>query len=110
MQRKLRVCCEFPPRHSLGADSRIMTLAPASRAISAAHSAAFPPPITSTSSIAKIPGLDRGAPHRRSPNCSSIATNGPLRYYRVSQRPFLLHQPTRQTHTTPLPHPPPPHA
>ena len=51
MQRRLRVCCELPPRHACGADSSISTDAPASRAISAAHSAAFPPPMTSTSTI-----------------------------------------------------------
>src|SRR5689334_10655092 len=49
MQRRLRVCCELPPRHSFGEASSTSTLAPASRAISAAHSAALPPPTTSTS-------------------------------------------------------------
>src|SRR3954469_21573420 len=49
MHRRLRVCCELPPRHSRGADSRRSTEAPASRAISAAQRAALPPPITRTS-------------------------------------------------------------
>ncbi len=49
MQRRLRVCCELPPRHSLGAASITSTEAPLSLAVSAAHSAAFPPPITITS-------------------------------------------------------------
>lgn len=49
MQRRLRVCAELPPRHALGAASRSHTRAPASRAISAAHRAALPPPITNTS-------------------------------------------------------------
>jgi hypothetical protein len=40
---------ELPPRHSFGADSRSLTLAPLSLAIKAAHKAAFPPPITRTS-------------------------------------------------------------
>src|SRR5258708_26273274 len=51
MQRGLRVCCELPPRHSRGAASSKRTLAPASRAMSAAHRAAFPPPTTSTSGM-----------------------------------------------------------
>src|SRR5690554_3913352 len=51
MQRRLRVCMELPPRHSLGAASNSKTLAPASRAVSAAHKAALPPPITSTSYV-----------------------------------------------------------
>ena len=51
MQRKLRVWPELPPRHSRGADSSSITLAPASRAIKAAHSAALPPPITKTSKV-----------------------------------------------------------
>ena len=42
MQRRLRVCCELPPRHSLGAASITSTEAPLSFAVSAAHSAAFP--------------------------------------------------------------------
>jgi hypothetical protein len=46
---------ELPPRHSRGADSNNMTLAPASRAMSAAHKAALPPPMTKTSSA--IQGL-----------------------------------------------------
>src|SRR5690625_4562912 len=49
MQRRLRVCCEFPPRHSLGEPSSNITFAPSSRARKAAHKAALPPPITSTS-------------------------------------------------------------
>ena len=50
MQRRLRVWgCEFPPRQACGDASSNSTLAPASRAISAAHSAALPPPITNTS-------------------------------------------------------------
>jgi len=44
-----RVCEELPPRHSLGADSSNVTDAPDSLAINAAHKAALPPPITSTS-------------------------------------------------------------
>src|SRR4029453_8536651 len=52
MQRRLRVCCELPPRHSRGEASRRSTLAPASRALSAAHSAALPPPTTRTSTMA----------------------------------------------------------
>src|ERR1700744_4369166 len=51
MQRRLRVCCELPPRHSRGADSSSNADAPASRAIKAAHNAALPPPITNTSTI-----------------------------------------------------------
>ena len=49
MQRRLRVCAELPPRQSRRADSSSSTRAPASRAISAAHSAALPPPMTRTS-------------------------------------------------------------
>src|SRR6218665_2988367 len=49
MRRRLRVCAELPPRHARGADSSSSTLAPASRAISAAHRAALPPPMTRTS-------------------------------------------------------------
>jgi hypothetical protein len=52
MQRRLRTCIELPPRQARGADSSIKTEAPASRAISAAHNAALPPPITRTSGIA----------------------------------------------------------
>ncbi|KAG1443062.1 hypothetical protein G6F57_018222 [Rhizopus arrhizus] len=55
MQRKLRVCCELPPRHSRGAASSSITLAPASRAIRAAHSAALPPPTTKTSTMPSSP-------------------------------------------------------
>jgi hypothetical protein len=51
MQRRLRMCCELPPRHSRGEASGMSTLAPASRAISAAVSATLPPPITRTSSM-----------------------------------------------------------
>jgi len=43
------VCMEFPPRQFLGDDSNSLTEQPASLAINAAHKAAFPPPITSTS-------------------------------------------------------------
>jgi hypothetical protein len=66
MQRTLRVCAELPPRHSRGADSRSITLAPASRAIKAAQRAALPPPITNTSTftlslhIDGFPTLGRG--------------------------------------------------
>ena len=49
MQRRLRVCTELPPRQSRGAASSTHTEAPASRAVNAAHNAALPPPITSTS-------------------------------------------------------------
>jgi hypothetical protein len=49
MQRRLRVWAELPPRQSRGAASSNITLAPASAAIKAAHKAALPPPITSTS-------------------------------------------------------------
>ena len=52
---------ELPPRHSRGADSSSSTLAPASRAISAAHSAALPPPITRTSTMAALYGLAAGS-------------------------------------------------
>jgi hypothetical protein len=47
----LRVCEELPPRHSRGAASSSITLAPASRAIRAAQRAALPPPITNTSTF-----------------------------------------------------------
>jgi len=40
-----------PPRYSGGADSRMVTDAPAPRAVSAAHRAALPPPITTTSEV-----------------------------------------------------------
>src|SRR4051812_674073 len=53
MQRRLRVCWELPPRHSRGAASSTSTLAPASRAINAAHNAALPPPTTRTSTIGR---------------------------------------------------------
>ena len=55
MQRMLRVCGELPPRQALGAASRSSTDAPASRAVRAAHNAALPPPITSTSSNGSFP-------------------------------------------------------
>ena len=55
MQRMLRVCTELPPRQACGADSKINTSAPISRAVSAAQSAALPPPITRTSSM-RLPG------------------------------------------------------
>jgi len=58
MQRRLRVCWELPPRHSARAASSSSTLAPASRAISAAHKAALPPPITRTSIMAGNPAPD----------------------------------------------------
>src|SRR5436190_7422579 len=45
----LRVWRLFPPRYSTGAHSNTATDAPDSRAVSAAHSAAFPPPATATS-------------------------------------------------------------
>src|SRR6476646_704990 len=51
MQRRLRTCIELPPRHAFGAASSISTDAPASRAISAEHKAALPPPMTTTSGI-----------------------------------------------------------
>ena len=51
MQRKLRVWMELPPRHSRGDDSSTMTLAPASRAMSAALKAALPPPTINTSKL-----------------------------------------------------------
>ena len=51
MHRKFRVCTEFPPRHSKGADSNKSTEAPASRAVNAAHNAALPPPTTIISNI-----------------------------------------------------------
>jgi len=51
MHRKFLVCVELPPRQSLGADSRIRTLQPASRAMRAAQRAALPPPTTKTSSL-----------------------------------------------------------
>src|SRR3569833_2755809 len=54
MQRRFRTCIELPPRQLCGADSRSSTDAPASRAISAAHSAAFPPPMTRTSGVCCI--------------------------------------------------------
>src|SRR6478752_6572944 len=62
MQRRLRVCCELPPRHSRGEASSSSTLAPASRAISAAHRAALPPPMTRTSTKLLLAGAwhDRG--------------------------------------------------
>ena len=49
MHRKLRVWRLFPPRKWRGALSTTMTRAPASRAVSAAHSPALPPPSTATS-------------------------------------------------------------
>jgi hypothetical protein len=42
---------ELPPRHSRGEASSSSTLAPASRAMSAAQRAALPPPMTRTSCI-----------------------------------------------------------
>ena len=48
MQRKFRVCREFPPRYGFGARSRSSADAPASRAEIAAQSAALPPPTTRT--------------------------------------------------------------
>jgi hypothetical protein len=51
MERMLRVCGELPPRQGFGALSSSITDAPASRAVSAAHKAALPPPITNTSSM-----------------------------------------------------------
>src|ERR1700683_3877323 len=49
MQRMLRVWRLLPPRNSIGAHSRTVTEAPHSRAVSAAQSAAFPPPAMTTS-------------------------------------------------------------
>ena len=49
MQRKFRVWRELPPRICSGADSRMITSAPASAASIAAQSAALPPPMTTTS-------------------------------------------------------------
>ena len=49
MARRLRVCRLLPPRIARGACSTSSTRAPASRAVMAAHRAALPPPITSTS-------------------------------------------------------------
>src|SRR5262245_64191619 len=49
MQRMLRVCRLLPPRYAKGADSKTATDTPDSRATSAAHSAAFPPPMIATS-------------------------------------------------------------
>ena len=43
----------LPPRHASGAFSSTITRAPASRADSAAHIAALPPPTTTTS----VPGV-----------------------------------------------------
>src|ERR1035437_6607164 len=51
MARKLRVWRLLPPRNCRGACSSSSTLAPASRAVMAAHSAALPPPTTSTSQV-----------------------------------------------------------
>src|SRR5436190_20289232 len=45
----LRVWRLFPPRYSIGAHSNTATDAPDSRAVSAAHSAALPPPTIATS-------------------------------------------------------------
>src|SRR5512147_3111396 len=66
MQRRLRTCIELPPRHARGAASSSSTLAPASRAISAAHRAALPPPITRTSTklLLARPGHHRGRVRR----------------------------------------------
>jgi len=51
----------LPPRQARGAASSISTLAPASAAIKAAHKAALPPPMTSTSGlIKKIAGNEDG--------------------------------------------------
>src|SRR5690348_12377064 len=47
----LRVCRLLPPRNATGADSTTSTLAPAARALIAAHRAALPPPSTSTSHL-----------------------------------------------------------
>jgi hypothetical protein len=49
MQRKFRVWRLLPPRKWRGACSTINTEAPARRAEIAAHTAALPPPMTSTS-------------------------------------------------------------
>src|SRR5579871_1900367 len=51
------VNAELPPRRSSGARSSSSTRAPLSRADSAAHSAALPPPITITSNAS--PGIER---------------------------------------------------
>src|SRR3954463_9246187 len=48
-QRIFRVWRGFPPPKNFGAPSSTSTDAPARRALMAAHSAALPPPITSTS-------------------------------------------------------------
>jgi hypothetical protein len=52
MHLKFLVCMELPPLQILGADSKSLTEQPASLAIKAAQSAAFPPPMTNTSSDA----------------------------------------------------------
>src|SRR6266540_771427 len=51
MQRRLRVWRLLPPRKCFGAHSTSCTLAPARRALIAAHSAALPPPSTRTSQL-----------------------------------------------------------
>src|SRR5690606_9430491 len=61
MQRILRTCAELPPRQARGAASSSSTLAPASRAIRAAHRAALPPPITRTSTTGSMGSALAGA-------------------------------------------------
>jgi hypothetical protein len=91
MQRRLRVCCELPPRHSRGAASSSRTLAPASRAISAAHRAALPPPITS--SPATSPSAHGGA------GLHGSAEAGVHRVHQDRQGIDLAHQLRRQLRT-----------
>jgi hypothetical protein len=52
-QRRLRVWRLLPPRMCRGARSTTTTLRPASRAVSAAHSAALPPPKIATSYVTR---------------------------------------------------------
>ena len=49
LARKFLVCRVLPPRIFSGADSNSVTAAPFSLAVMAAHSAALPPPATTTS-------------------------------------------------------------
>src|SRR5947208_10648654 len=51
----LRVWRVLPPRYNFGAPSSTSTDAPPRRALIAAHSAALPPPITSTSYLPLMP-------------------------------------------------------
>src|SRR5579871_4784365 len=66
MQRRLRVWRLLPPRKSRGALSSMRTLAPRSRAQSAAHRAAFPPPATRTSYLGNCSATLLESVHRKS--------------------------------------------